>query len=70
MAENFREEDMKDMKCDTCRYFLMCRLRNQYLEMLSTVAQITDIQEPEYSQKCKIASGLFDGCVNYEEAPK
>ena len=55
------------MKCDTCRYEKMCRLRMKYEEAVSMVAEITNTREPEYSQACNVAAGLFEACVNYEE---
>ena len=54
------------MKCETCKYFMMCYLRIAYNEMIHTVAEITNTHEPEYGKACKIAGGLYDGCVNYE----
>ncbi len=33
----------------------------------SMVANITDTHELEYGRACKTLTGLFDGCVNYEE---
>lgn len=55
------------MKCETCRYFKMCRLRMQYAETIGMVAEITDTHEPEYSRACRVVALLFNGCVNYEE---
>ncbi len=55
------------MKCETCKYFKMCRLRIRYMEVIQLIAEVTDTQEPQYSRACVNIKGSFDGCVNYEE---
>ena len=55
------------MKCETCKYFKMCRLGVRYMEVIELIAEITDTHEPDYSRACKTISGLFDGCIHYEE---
>lgn len=57
------------MKCETCIYYKMCRLRNPYMNAISMVAEITDTQEPNYSNACNAVGRLFDDCVSYEAKP-
>ena len=55
------------MKCETCKYGKMCFLRQRHMEMTDIVAELTNIEEPEFGRACDAVAALYDDCVNYEE---
>jgi len=53
------------MKCDTCIYLKMCRLLNQYSEVISIIAQLTETKKPDYTNACNKVKELYDFCHYY-----
>ena len=57
------------MRCVSCVYGKMCRLRARYRKMIHTIGHLTGTREPAYQEGCDKAAALYDSCIHYEAKP-
>ncbi len=54
-------------RCENCRYYRMCKLRNTFIELLIPFIARINMTDHIYKKNCEMVSSIFKDCEQYEE---
>ena len=55
------------IKCESCRFNRMCKLRNTFVELLIPFIARINMDDAIYKVNCELVQSIFDNCEQYEE---